>query len=33
MYPAPVCDLTFCIEQGDLSDVQVEILQRYTGAL
>lgn len=33
MYPAPVCDLTTCIEQGDLSDVQVEILQRYTGAL
>ena len=33
MYPAPVCDFTSCIEQDQLSDVQVEILQRYTGAL
>jgi len=33
MYPAPVCNLTSCVEQDQLSDVQVEILQRYTGAL
>lgn len=33
MYPSPVCDFTTCLEQDQLSDVQIEILQRYTGAL
>jgi hypothetical protein len=33
MYPYPVCDMSGCVEQGDLSDIQGEILHRYTGAL
>ena len=33
MFPAPVCSMTSCLEQGDLSEIQSEILQRYTGAL
>ena len=33
MFPAPVCDFNDCLAQDQLSDVQVEILQRYTGAL
>ena len=33
MYPAPVCDFNDCLAQDQLSDIQVEILQRYTGAL
>ena len=33
MYPAPVCDFNDCLAQDQLSDIQTEILQRYTGAL
>ena len=33
MFPSPVCDFDDCLEQDQLSAVQVEILQRYTGAL
>jgi hypothetical protein len=33
MYPAPICDFSDCLSQDQLSGIQVEILQRYTGAL
>jgi len=33
MFPSPVCTISGCIEQDQLSDVQAEILHRYTGAL
>ncbi len=33
MFPSPVCDMSGCVEQDQLSNVQAEILHRYTGAL
>jgi hypothetical protein len=33
MFPAPICDFSTCIDQDQLSDIQTEILHRYTGAL
>lgn len=33
MFPTPICDFSSCIEQGQISDIQAEILHRYTGAL
>jgi len=33
MFPKPVCSITECIEQDHISNVQAEILHRYTGAL
>jgi hypothetical protein len=33
MYPSPVCDVSTCLTQDALSNIQTEILQRYTGTL